>query len=303
MDHVRFQPEASDLDPPPSTLIAAFAGWNDAGQAATAAVRFAIDTLDAQEVASIDPEEFYDFTSARPVVRIGPDEMRALEWPANRFFLHLKQERGFVFLLGDEPHLRWRAFTSAVLEVAARLNCRRIVALGGLVGNAVHTRPVPVFGYALDPTLRPRFEARRIGGSRYEGPTGIVGALLDRCRRELIPAGSLWAAVPQYLGVTPNPKAALALLEALDSIVDIGLNFRELRTAAAEFEESVTKAVSGNQEALDLIRLLERQYDEAASADPGAPGRPSGDADLPPPAAIIEDLEEFLRRQRKGGQP
>jgi predicted ATP-grasp superfamily ATP-dependent carboligase len=275
------------------TLVAAFAGWNDAGQAATAAVRFLIDAFEAEEIASIDPEEFYDFTASRPVVRIGPGEQRALEWPANRFFLAARPERGIALLLGEEPHLKWRAFTSAVLDVAGRLNCRTVFTLGGLVGDAVHTRPVPLAGYSLHPALRPRFDAIGITGSRYEGPTGIVGALHDRCRQEMIPSASLWAAVPQYLGTTPNPKAALALLEALDRILEIGLDLRELRAVAEEFEASVTKAVSQNRDVLEIVRFLERQHDTGATRE---------ESDLPPPAAIIEDLEEFLRKQRERGE-
>lgn len=294
MDPVIFHRDPASLDLPPSTLIAAFAGWNDAGQAATAAVRFLIDAFHAEEVASIDPEEFYDFTSSRPVVRIGPDEQRALEWPANRFFVSAGRERGIVLLLGDEPHLRWRAFTSAVLDVASRLNCRMVFTLGGLVGDAVHTRPVPLAGYSLHPALRPRFDALGISGSRYEGPTGIVGALHDRCRQEMIPSGSLWAAVPQYLGTTPNPKAALALLDALDDLLELGLDLRELRAVAEEFEASVTKAVSQNREVLEIVRFLERQHDAGAAK--------AEETDLPPPAAIIEDLEEFLRKQRERGE-
>lgn len=294
MDPVTYHRDPATLDLPPSTLIAAFAGWNDAGQAATAAVRFLIDALGAEEVASIDPEEFYDFTSSRPVIRIGPDEQRAIEWPSNRFFVAAGPERGFALLLGDEPHLKWRAFTSAVLGVATRLNCRMVFTLGGLVGDAVHTRPVPLAGYSLHPTLRPRFEAIGITGSRYEGPTGIVGALHDRCRQEMIPSGSLWAAVPQYLGTTPNPKAALALLEALDRLLEIGLDLRELRTVAEEFEASVTRAVAQNREVLEIVRFLERQHDAGAAT--------GQEPDLPPPAAIIEDLEEFLRKQRERGE-
>ncbi len=294
MDPVNYHRDPETLALSPSTLIAAFAGWNDAGQAATAAVRFLIDALGAEEVASIDPEEFYDFTSSRPIVRIGPDEQRALEWPSNRFFVASSSGRGCVLLLGDEPHLRWRAFTGAVLSVASRLDCRLVFTLGGLVGDAVHTRPVPLAGYSLHPTLRPRFEALGITGSRYEGPTGIVGALHDRCRQEMIPSASLWAAVPQYLGTTPNPKAALALLEALDKLLELGLDLRELRAVAQEFEASVTKAVAQNREVFEIVRFLERQHDagEARGQEP----------DLPSPAAIIEDLEEFLRKQRERGE-
>ncbi len=280
-------------DLPPSTLVAAFGGWNDAGQAASTAIRFLADAWGAAEFASIDPDEFYDFTTERPVVRFTETEQRAISWPANTFAYHAEAGRGFVLHVGSEPHLRWKTFLSTFLRVARESNCQRIVTIGGLVGDAVHTRPVPRFGYSMDPDLQPRIERLGLRASRYQGPTGIVGVLHDACRREGLPAASVWVAVPQYLGPTPNPKAALALLETLDELLDLRLDLRELRTVAAEFENSVTNAVAENAEIRELIAYLERQYDAAQA------GEPPPD-ELPPPSAVIEDVEALLRERREG---
>jgi proteasome assembly chaperone (PAC2) family protein len=282
-------------------LVMAFGGWNDAGQAATSAVRFLIEGWSAQRFASINPEEFFDFTTARPTIHIAPDRQRELEWPSNAFFYKADPalSRDFVFLLGTEPHLKWRAFTGAVLEVAQQCGVTLAMGLGALLSETPHSRSVPLTGFAIDPALAARLEQLHVVPTRYEGPTGIVGTIHDACRRQGLSAVSLWAAVPHYLGATENPKAAAALLRSLDTLLDLGLDLRGLEKAVADFEREVAKAIASNPAIAAYVQELERRSDtlsdEEAVAGAGGVGLPSGET-------LIEELEDFLKDRREEEQ-
>jgi proteasome assembly chaperone (PAC2) family protein len=282
-------------------LVMAFGGWNDAGQAATTAVRFLIEGWSAQRFASIDPEEFFDFTSTRPTIRLAPDLQRELEWPSNAFFYKADAalSRDFVLLLGIEPHLKWRAFTGAVLEVAQQCGITQAMGLGAFLGETPHSRSVPLTGFATDPKLAARLERLHATPTRYEGPTGIVGTMHDACRREGLPAASLWAAVPHYLGATENPKGAAALLHTLDVLFDLGLDFRRIEKAVADFEREVARAIASNPEIAAYVQELERRSDALSEAEavagPGGLELPSGDV-------LIEELEDFLKDRREDEQ-
>jgi len=282
-------------------LIAAFAGWNDAGQAATSAIRFLGERWSAQRFASIDPEEFFDFTQTRPLIHLGSGLERELEWPANVFFYHAEPtlSRDAVLLLGTEPHLRWRAFTDSVLDLARQCEVEMLVSLGAFLGDAVHSRPVPLIGYATRPELTRRLAGLGVSPSRYEGPTGIVGALHDACQRVGIASASLWAAAPHYLAATMNPKAAAALLKCLGSFLKLGIDLGEMERATVRFEAQVEEALAANPELADYLRQLEERLD--AAVEPEARTAAEG-PELPPGEAVVEELEEFLRERRQEGE-
>ncbi len=172
------------------------------------------------------------------------------------------------------------------------LSAQRVVTMGALVADAVHTRPVPLTGFSTDPGVQGKFLERHVNRANYQGPTGIVGTLHNLTVKEGIPAASLWAATPYYLGSTPNPKTALGLLETIDDALDLHLNLSELRGVSDEFVQQVSMAVKDNDEVQERIRLLEQAYDERA------PGEAS--SELPETGAIIADLESFLRERRAG---
>jgi proteasome assembly chaperone (PAC2) family protein len=278
-------------------LVVAFGGWNDAGQAATTAVRFLIKGWSAPRFASIDSEEFFDFTSVRPTVRLAPDLQRELEWPSNAFFYKADPalSRDFILLLGTEPHLKWRAFTGAVLEVAQQCGVTQAMGLGAFLSETPHSRSVPLTGFATDPKLAARLEQLHITPTRYEGPTGIVGTIHDACRREGLSAVSLWAAMPHYLGATENPKGSVALLHTLDTLFDLGLDFGQIERAVADFEKEVARAIASNPEIAAYVQELERRSDAAAAAGAGGAELPSGDV-------LIEELEDFLKDRREDEQ-
>jgi proteasome assembly chaperone (PAC2) family protein len=288
---------APDLDAP--NLIASFEGWNDAGQAATTAVRYLVDTWHAKAFARLDAEEYFSFTDTRPTVRIVEGTSRELRWPKNELSWRKNQPpvADAILLPGVEPNLKWRSFCAEIIDLARSLGARRIVTLGALVTDAVHTRPVPLTGFSTDPDVQAKFSARNIGRSSYEGPTGIVGALHDACTKAQMPAASLWGASPYYLGSTPNPKTALGLLEAVDDALDLHLNLGEMQTVAEEFANQVSLAVRDNAEIQEQIRALEERYDQR-----GAEEQQSRPPEFPSTGAIISDLEDFLRKQRGEGE-
>jgi proteasome assembly chaperone (PAC2) family protein len=267
-------------------LVAAFAGWNDAASSATTALEAVAVSLDSDPVATIDPEEFYDFQVARPTIRLTEGQTREVDWPQNSFVASRapSAERDLVLLSGIEPNLRWRGFAGAVLEVAERLEVEMVVTLGALLADVAHTRPVPITGLASDPDM---VEELGLARSNYEGPTGIVGIIHDACRRRGLTSASLWAAVPHYVAAVPNPKAALALLRRLEGFTGIAIEASELEDAMARYERQVDRAVSSNPEIEELVHRLEEDQDDSTALGEDVP---SGDT-------IARDFQRFLRQR------
>ncbi|MCB0994539.1 MAG: PAC2 family protein [Acidimicrobiales bacterium] len=273
-----------DLTEP--VLVAAFAGWNDAGDAATWAARHLRKRWAGTLVASIDGEEFTDFSTTRPVVTLeGTD--RHIVWP--RTEIHAcgspASPRDLLVLTATEPQLRWRTYCATVIELARHLGVQRIITLGALLGDVPHSRPVVVYGSSDDTELA------RLGLSRssYEGPTGIVGVLNDACGHEDVPAASLWATVPGYVPGASSPKAALALVERLGEVLDVAVPLGTLPGAAQEYEQQLDSLVADDDETATYVAELERHYDDEHSADTH---------ELPADAdGLVAELERFLREQ------
>lgn len=263
-------------------LVAAFEGWNDAGDAATTAVDHLVRAWDARPFGSVDPEEFFDFTSTRPHVRLDDDLVRHVDWPANDlFWADPPGSDGVVLLRGTEPQLRWRTFCAQVIEVARTLDCRLVVTLGALLADVAHSRPTPVYGNAYDPAVTERLGLEPSG---YEGPTGIVGVLHDECRRAGVDSASLWAAVPSYAPSMPSPKAALALVERATDLVGAAVGIDALLTLTDAYEERLTELVEEDDATAEYVVQLEESYDREELE------MNSGDE-------LVEEVERFLREQ------
>jgi proteasome assembly chaperone (PAC2) family protein len=271
-------------------LVAAFRGWNDGGQAASLAAGYLAKLWDAQRFAEIDPEGFFDFQVTRPHVSLVEGVTRKIEWPETAF-RHASMpgtERDAVLLTGNEPNVRWKAFTRLIVELAQELQVELVVTIGSLLADVPHTRPAPVTGSASDAEL---VERLGLETSRYEGPTGIVGVLHDACRTAGLPSASLWAAVPHYVSLAPSPRAAEALVERLGSLLGIKIDAEELREAGAAYAEQVSAAVATDEETQAYVEELEQRTDEI----PDEGQLPSGDA-------LAAELTRFLRdRDREGG--
>ena len=283
-------------------LIVAFAGWNDAGSAATHATQFLIKRLQAQRFANIDPEEFYNFSEVRPQVRLRDGLYREIRWPANEFFASnaAPLKRDMVLGLGIEPNLRWKAYSAAYLDVAKQCGVGLVITLGALLADVAYSRPVRVVGFSSDPDIATQLQ---LTPSRYEGPTGIVGVLNDACRQAGLTSISFWANVPHYISAAPNPKAALALVSRLESFLHIALDTTELVTGAAEFDAQVAKAIAENPNLAAYVKRLEEQEQEeglemeSAAQDTEGNGHGNGNGHANG-KDMAEELQRFLQQRK-----
>ena len=252
-------------------MVCAFRGWNDAGEAATAALSYIRGSFEAREVAAIDPEDFYDFTAVRPSVKLTEGSMREIEWPENSFSAAPVPgaEGDLVMLQGVEPSLRWRRFTEDVVTTARDLGVRMVITLGALLADVPHSRPVAITGITSDEAL-----VERLGFEppSYEGPTGIVGVLQHACAEAGLPAVSLWASVPHYVAASPNPKVALALVRAFEGTAGLAVDGGELESAADDYERQVTAAVASDPEVKAFVERLETAMDEETRREPARRG-------------------------------
>jgi len=270
-------------------LVAAFCGWNDGAQAATLAAGYLAKTWGAERFAEVDPEDFFDFQATRPHVSLEEGLTRRIDWPETAFY-HARpdgHDRDVVLLLGIEPNLRWRTFGDLVVGLANDLDVELMITLGALLADVPHTRPAPVTGSATDEEL---VERLGLSGSRYEGPTGIVGVLHDVCRQRGIASASLWAAVPHYVSLTPSPRGALALCERLGTLIGATVDGDELEEAARSYEEQVSEAVASDEETAAYVEELERRADQLEEA-----------TDLPSGDALAAELTRFLREREQDG--
>lgn len=264
-------------------LIAAFEGWNDAAEASSGAVKHLVDQWDAELVAEVDPEDFYDFQVTRPIVHLVDGETREIVWPTSKLFYAKPGGRSHPVLLlqGIEPNMRWRTFCNDILDTAVALGVTKVLTLGALLADTPHTRPIPVTGTATDEELIAAYDLQR---SRYEGPTGIVGVLQDMCRGRGLQAVSFWAAVSHYAASSPAPKVTEALLRRVEDVTDIAIPMGDLPDRAEDWERSVSEMVAEDEDIVDYVRQLEEREVDATIANA------SGDA-------IAKEFERYLRRR------
>jgi predicted ATP-grasp superfamily ATP-dependent carboligase len=268
-------------------IIAAFEGWNDAGEAASGVISHLSQAWQATPVGAIDPEDYYDFQVTRPVTEVAEGKTERLIWPTTRL-LAAKQEasdRDLLLLHGIEPNMRWRGFCSELVTSFSDLGYELVVLLGALLADSPHTRPVPVAAAASDPALAADLRAEPVD---YKGPTGIVGVLQHACADAGIAAVSLWASVPHYVAQPPCPKATLALIRGVEDVLDVSLPLADLPQEARAWERGVDELAEQDTEVADYVRTLEEAKD--ATDLPEA----SGDA-------IAREFERYLRRRRDPG--
>jgi proteasome assembly chaperone (PAC2) family protein len=277
-------------------MLIAFSGWNDAAEAATGAVSHILgawthatdDNGEQTEqvpelIAEVDPEEFYDFQVNRPMVYMNDLHIRSLTWPSTQVFgLQMPEfDFDFVIVRGVEPSMKWKSFTQDLIDLADDLEVSMIVTLGSMLADAPHSRPITVTCSGAHPEI-----ANRLGVevSKYEGPTGILGVIADACLRRGLDAVSLWAAIPHYASYSPSPKATLALINALEDLLEFNLPQGELPTQAREWESKVDELAREDSDVADYVKALEESKDSTLLQDV------SGDE-------IARELERFLRRQ------
>ena len=273
-------------------LIAGFTGWNDAADAASVAVDTLLNEWGARRFGAFDGEAFFDFQSTRPQIKLLDGVTREVEWPENLFSateprLEAAGSRGGILLTGPEPNFRWRSFSAAVVELAKELNVEMVVTMGALLADVPHSRPVSVAANSQDSSL---VESLGLSASRYEGPTGITGILHRACADGGLPSVSFWASVPHYLPAVPSAPAALALLDKLSALLGISVQTADLERTAETYHEQVSVAVAQDSDLSSYVRMLEERYDSQAS---------EGARDLPTGEDLAQELEGFLREQRR----
>jgi proteasome assembly chaperone (PAC2) family protein len=268
-------------------LVCTFRGWNDAAAAASTALETVIEALDAETVAELDPEDYFDFQATRPTISLVEGLTRRIDWPRNALAAARipAADRDLVLLDGTEPNLRWRTFSETIATAAETLGVEMVVTMGALVAEVSHTLPVPITGLASDEELVEELDLQR---SSYEGPTGIVGVVHDCCRRAGMTSASLWAAVPHYVAAVPNPKAALALLRRLEGITGVAVDGSELEEEASSYEEQIGRAVAANPEIEELVQRIEAEQVEQFGDE---------EEDLPSADTIAREFQKFLRQQ------
>jgi proteasome assembly chaperone (PAC2) family protein len=270
-------------------LVAAFEGWNDAGDAASTAIEHLQLSWDAKPLAELDPEDYYDFQVTRPTTKLVDGITRRIDWPTTRLSVCRPPGADFdvVLVHGIEPNMRWRSFCNELLRYVMDLGITSVVTLGALLADTPHTRPVPVTGTSYDAASAARFQLER---SKYEGPTGIVGVFQDACVRAGVPAISFWAAVPHYVSAPPSPKATLALLHRVEEVLDLEVPLGALPEESEEWEATVSEMADEDDEVASYVRALEERGDTDLTLQEA-----SGDA-------IAADFERYLRRRRPGGR-
>ena len=274
-------PESNPVPPlREPVLVAAFEGWNDAGEAASAAVAHLIEVWDARKVAELDPEDYYDFQVNRPKVAV-EDGVRRITWPTTRIYVSTGASgaHDVVLIEGIEPSIRWRTYAAELVDVATRLGVRTVITLGAFLADVPHTRAIPITTSSDDAAVQERFGAEP---SEYQGPTGIVGVLGEAVRAAGLEALSCWAAVPHYAGGPPSPKAALALLGRLEELLEVSIPTRTLADEARAWERGIDEMAESDDEVADYVQSLEEANDTAELPEA------SGDA-------IAREFERYLR--------
>ena len=273
------------------TMIVAFAGWPDAAEAATRAIRYLVRKLPAKKFAEIDPEEFYDFTTVRPHTRVNRKGERTIRWPRNDLYYFDSEEesRRVLLFVGTEPNLKWRAYSNILTSVAKDHGVKLIISLGALLDAVPHTRDPRITGRASSNELTQKAEWLGIRNSGYQGPTGIHTAFMDACTKLDIPHASIWGHCPHYVQTSPDPKVSHALLMRLRSLVDVDVNLDELRLVADAYQTEVDKVISKQPDVTSYVSRLEQRYDEANQST----------EEIPSPDTMVRELEDFLRSQRQ----
>jgi hypothetical protein len=256
-------------------LIVAFEGWNDAAESASSAAKFICETIDAEVVGTVDPEDYYDFQFTRPGVTMLPDGSRQINWPGVEMCVPAKETlaespelANLSVLLGTEPSRRWKAFTAEIIELVEDREIDAVVFLGAMLADVPHSRPISVMATSQNEMAREQLDIEK---SHYEGPVGILSVIALELEKINIPSVAIWASVPHYVHNSPSPKATLALLVEVERLLGIQLDHKSLAEEAFTWERGIDEIAETDEEMASYIEQLEKARDaydsEAVSGD------------------------------------
>ncbi|MFP6888909.1 MAG: PAC2 family protein [Nitrospinota bacterium] len=293
--HIEILPELRD-----PMFVLAFEGWNDAARSATIAARFLINQYKGKRFAWFGPDEFFQYSDQRPLVRLDRDGNRKISWPENAFYYckHPDLSRDLVVCVGVEPQLRWKTFSQDVLELVQVCKSRLAVTMGALLAGLSHTEPPELVCLATDPSLADR---TGVAATKYEGPTGIVGVIHTQFQNARIPAVSLWANIPHYISSLPNPKAAHALLDRLGATGEVRFDLSELQKSVDQFDSQIKEAIEDRPEIARLLSqtdLLNVRAEKDLDEDEEAQG--TEPEELPSGEELADEIQSFFRRRKNG---
>ena len=275
-------------------LVTALAGWADAGEAATAALRRLAKQFDARKFADLDPEEFYDFSQVRPYTSLTRQGLRRIRWPANELFYSpsAMSGAGTLLFLGVEPSLKWRTYAESIVDLGQQCGVSKVVHIGSLLDAVPHTREILLTGSSNNKNMLEALEDQGIRASRYQGPTGITSAVMEACTKRGISFTTLWAHTPHYLHAAPNYTVSHALVRGLSGLLTASIELGELEEASTAYHQQVSSAVIDDSQLSSYIEKLEERYDSAEMRN----------LEIPQPDEVVRDLEDFLKeRQRRFG--
>jgi proteasome assembly chaperone (PAC2) family protein len=277
-----------------AVLVTAFSGWADAGQVASYSTNRLREITGGKKFAEIDPEEFYIFTLQRPETVVTTGTTRVTHWPTNEFYYSQTQSGGpdLVVMTAPEPHLHWKRYVDAVMELSEKCGVTQFLSLGGVLVDVPHTVEPQVRGRASDPVKHAILEERPDPRPPYQGPTSIHTPLAEAFTERNLETSSIWGSVPHYLQASPNIRVAYAMLSMIGRFLGLNLDLTELEDSAKMFDQRVSQAVEGSPELKEYVRRLEEAHASSQDGNEAAP---------PNPEAIISDLEDFLKRQRHDG--
>ncbi len=253
----------SDLTAP--ILIAAFDGWVSAGAAGTETAEHIAG--EGEVIARFDPDDLYDYRVNRPSLEFVDGISKEIGWPEATVRHRNLDGRDLLVLTGPEPNWKWRAFSSSVADLAAKLGVIQQVSLGGIPWAAPHTRPTIVVTTSSRPDLLGDDANHPDGVLRV--PTSVVSAIGHGLKDREIPTVGLWARVPHYVGGVYHP-AVVTLVERLSRHLGVRIPLGSLVDAAADQRKSLDAAIEEQEGVAEIITQLETLYDaqgEVASGE------------------------------------